>query len=132
MQPNRNQSIVILVSLLYAAFMSFGAIAADEEKHEEKEHADHDHDHDHSEFEYLYGNHYCHICNYADLVDPHFYADISNKKAGVYARIYVCSKDCAEDIKKDVGKHYKEVYRTDRKSGKEKPALDLTRRCGIY
>jgi len=75
--------------------------------------------------EYLYGNHYCPACNYSDLVDPEFHADISNKKAGVFARIYVCSAGCVDKIKKDMAKYYTEIYRTDKKTGKEKPPLDL-------
>ena len=113
MNTKWNLTIALFMAAVYVMFMTSGVLAAEE------------HAHDHSEFEYLYGNHYCPPCKYADLVDPHFYADISNKKAGVYARVYVCSSGCADKIKENVGKYYKEVYRIDRKTGKDKPALDL-------
>lgn len=126
MKITLKKSLCAFVVGTYFLFAPIATMAAEEHDHQghEDEHADHE-DHDHSEHEYLYGNHYCPACNYADPVDPHFYADISNKKAGVYARIYVCSKGCIDKIKKDVGKYYMDVYRTDRKTEKEKPALDL-------
>ena len=129
MKTKRNLSIAFLMAAVYLAFMTGGVFAAEEHDHDhEKEHADHDHEkgeHDHSEFEYLYGNHYCPACNYADLVDPHFFADISNKAANIYARVYLCDLGCADEIKKNVGKYYTETYRTDREKGKEIPARDL-------
>lgn len=133
MMTKLNRHTAILLASAYALFMTPGAFAAEEHDHEHEEHEhahedsdhDHDHDHDHSEYEYLYGNHYCPACNYADLVDPHFYADISNKAANIYARVYLCDLGCADEIKKNVGKYYMEIYRTDREKGKEIPARDL-------
>ncbi|MCB9781625.1 MAG: hypothetical protein H6751_01490 [Candidatus Omnitrophica bacterium] len=115
-----------LLAIAYLSFLSVSPVmGAEDEGHSHEEH-DHDHEgHDHSELEYLYGNHYCPACNYADLVDPHYFADISNKKAGIFARVYLCSPDCAQEIKENMAKYYMEIYRTDKETGKEKPALDL-------
>lgn len=123
--------LVPLLAITYFSFLSIGPVMGAEEEghaHEEHEEEGHDHDHeghDHEEFEYLYGNHYCPACDYADLVDPHYFADISNKKAGIFARVYLCSPGCAKEIKDNMAKYYMEVYRTDRETGKEKPVLDL-------
>lgn len=81
--------------------------------------------HDSEVFDYLYGNHTCPACPDADAVDPHFFADVKNKKGRVFARIYVCTPSCAKEIEKNMGKFYMSVYRTDKKNGKEIPARDL-------
>jgi YHS domain-containing protein len=86
---------------------------------------EHGHDHDHSDIAYLYGNHLCPACDFADQVDPHYFADISNKKANVYARVYLCNPGCAEKIKNDMGKYYILTYRTDRETGEEIEARKL-------
>lgn len=103
--------VVTFMAVAFCTFLAARPVVAAESKE--------------GDFEYLYGNHYCPACNYSDLVDPQFHADISNKKAGAFARIYVCSAGCVDKIKKDIAKYYTEIYRTDKKTGKEKPALDL-------
>lgn len=117
-----------LCTLTLGAYFLFAptafAAAAGERGHDD--HTDHQGDeHDHSEYAYLYGNHSCPVCADADAVDPHFFADVKNKKARVFARIYTCSAGCAKEIEKNMAKYYMSVYRTDMKSGKEIPARDL-------
>ena len=112
--------------------------AAEETSHEGHDHEGHDHEgHDHEghgdeDFDYLYGNHTCPVCADADAVDPHFFADVKNKKAGIYGRIYVCAAACAKEIEKSMGKYYMSVYRTDKKTGKKIPPRDLkNQKCPI-
>jgi len=121
-------SLFVVGVCLLGAPMSC-TFAAEELSHEGHNHdqGDHEgHDHDADDFDYLYGNHYCPPCNYADLVDPHSYADIKNEKAKIYGRVYLCYPGCAEAVKKNMGKYYTEVYRTNRKTGKKIPARKLT------
>lgn len=82
-------------------------------------------EHNHDEIEFLYGNHYCPACSDHDLVDPHYFADVKNKKTGVFARVYLCSPVCAKEIEENMGKYYMSVYRTDKKTGKQVSPRDL-------
>ncbi len=126
----KSKSLFILMALIAALAIgnSNVSIWAEEDHHEhDHEHGTEEHDdHEgHEDHKYLYGNHYCPVCNYADLVDPHAFAKVSNKSANVYGRIYLCHAGCAEEIEKNMAKYYIEVYRTDRESGEEKELVDL-------
>lgn len=110
-----------VLAIAYFSFLTPGFVwgAADEQEGHSHEESDHE------EFEYLYGNHLCPTCDYTDRVDPHYFVDISNKKVGIFARVYLCSPDCGDEIEKNMAKYYMEIYRTDKETKKEKPALDL-------
>jgi YHS domain-containing protein len=99
--------------------------AAEEKLHEHGENGGHVHEavEDAHVHDYLYANHSCPTCK--DPIDAHLFAEVSNKKKNIYGRIYFCCTDCGEQIKKDIGKYYMALYRTDKETGKEKPARDL-------
>lgn len=100
-------------------------IAAEEKAHEHGDKDGHAHEavEDAHVHDYLYANHTCPTCK--DPIDPHLFAEISNKKKNIFGRIYFCCADCGKQIKKDIGKYYMSLYRTDEKTGKEKPLRDL-------
>jgi YHS domain-containing protein len=124
----------------HAAAVASASAEEGEREREASEHGDADHDHEtmsssaedghaHEAVEdahvhgFLYANHTCPTCK--DPIDPHRFAEISNKKRNIFGRIYFCCADCGKQIKKDIRKYYMTLYRIDEKTGKEKPARDL-------
>lgn len=99
--------------------------AAEEKAHVHGENDGHVHEavEDAHVHDYLYANHSCPTCK--DPIDAHLFAEVSNKKKNIYGRIHFCCADCGEQIKKNIGKYYMALYRTDEKTGKEKPPRDL-------
>jgi YHS domain-containing protein len=98
-------------------------LAAEEKAHEHGDKDGHAHEAVQDEHDYLYANHTCPTCS--DPIDPHLFAEVSNKKKNIYGRIYFCCADCGKKIKKDIGKYYMTLYRTDEKTGKEKPQREI-------
>jgi len=72
---------------------------------------------------HLYGNHECPITG--DPVVPEFYIDYRDDEHNAYARIYFCCKDCAKKAMEKLPELYYQLYRTDKKTGKEVEARDI-------
>ena len=119
-----NAVLVIFASFALALFplavMAHGEEGSKSDKHEHPEEGS----------KYLYGNHVCPISG--EPVVASSFIEYYDPESHVYGRIYLCCDDCIPAASKDSAKLYKNLYRTDKKTGKPKEARDLkNEKCPI-